>query len=242
MQLYLIRHAQSTNNALDDFAERVPDPLLTDLGERQKMLLAQHLQQGSNLTLSIMSAMETPLNFVETEPSAGYGIARLYCSAMARALQTAKPISQTLNLTPEVWPDIHERGGIYLDPLDDADQYFGKTRSEILAEYPTYQLPDTVTDEGWWPGGYEHPSAFLERATRVAQQLKSWASRNERIALVTHAGFMNALLQAIFDQTNPHLIYRHYNTAITRIDFFPNGRIHLVYLNRVEHLPEPLVS
>ena len=43
MQLYIIRHAQSYNNALTDWTERVSDPPLTELGEQQADLLAAYL-------------------------------------------------------------------------------------------------------------------------------------------------------------------------------------------------------
>ena len=60
MELYLIRHGQSTNNRGD---ARVPDPPLTELGKQQADRTGKAL---GNL-----------------------GITRLYCSAMLRAVQTA---------------------------------------------------------------------------------------------------------------------------------------------------------
>ena len=47
MQLYIIRHAQSVNNALDDQRYRVSDPLLTEVGHRQAAMLAEHLAHGA---------------------------------------------------------------------------------------------------------------------------------------------------------------------------------------------------
>ena len=49
MDLYIIRHAQSTNNALPaevELRDRVCDPLLSDLGYRQAAFLAEHLATG----------------------------------------------------------------------------------------------------------------------------------------------------------------------------------------------------
>ena len=54
---------------------------------------------------------------------------------------------------------------------------------------------------------------------------------------------MDTLLKALFNQLpSHHLWYHHYNTAITRIDFDEEGRLHLRYLNRIDHLPPDLVS
>jgi broad specificity phosphatase PhoE len=107
MQLYIIRHAQSTNNALADQRFRVSDPGLTETGHRQAELLAEHLVHGSGRFTS------------STNPAGaagiGYGITRLYCSPMLRALQTARPVSHALGLIPEIWIEIHEYGGIWLD-------------------------------------------------------------------------------------------------------------------------------
>ena len=98
MQLYLVRHGESSNNALgtedasyDEYmATRSPDPVLTRTGERQAELVAAHLAE------------------------AGYDITELHCSAMMRAMQTAEPIGKALGILPSVWIDIHEHGGMFL--------------------------------------------------------------------------------------------------------------------------------
>ena len=98
MDLYIIRHAQSTNNALPaevELRERVCDPLLTELGYRQADHVAEHLATGRDGWSEAASA----------DPEAGggpsaaaYGITRLVCSPMRRTLLTAQPASQALGL------------------------------------------------------------------------------------------------------------------------------------------------
>ncbi len=237
MELYLIRHGQSTNNALMDPTHRECDPPLTELGQRQAQLLAQHLANGFNPKYFGMSS--------DDDDSRGYRITRLYCSPMWRALQTAQPISQALGLAPEVWIEIHEHGGIYLDHGEDGGivGYPGKTRSEILQEFPNYVLPEGITEQGWWRDGREEIADCHARAIKVAEQLRSWANTEECIALVSHGTFIDALLKALFNQLpGYHLFYHHHNTAITRIDFDAEGRLHLRYLNRIDHLPPELIS
>src|SRR3954462_6325364 len=99
MELFLIRHGESTNNVLMDQTQRVADPLLTLLGERQAERVAAHLTAGAHLH---SRDHRRPLD-------------RIYCSAMLRAMQTADAIGQKLGVAPELWLDIHEVGGIYLD-------------------------------------------------------------------------------------------------------------------------------
>ncbi|MBT3271974.1 MAG: histidine phosphatase family protein [Spirochaetales bacterium] len=243
MRLYIIRHGQSTNNALEDQTHRVHDPLLSDLGFKQAQMLSDYLEQGVHSEQRTgESAEDTGVRTVK-----GYGVTRLYCSAMHRALLTALPIGKALNLNPEVWVDIHEGGGIFLDYHDDRGivGFPGKTRGKILQEFPHYILPSDVTDGGWWDvnRGMEDTPECLGRAIRVARQLRLWADTDEHIAIVSHAGFLNVLIKALVNQLpGPDLTYHHSNTAMTCIDFKPDQKIGIRYLNRVDHLSQDTVS
>lgn len=232
MELYIIRHGQSFNNALGTAVGRRKDPALTDAGQAQAAAVADHLGNGTCPDCA-------------WEKREGYQIDRLYCSAMLRALQTVQPIGQALGMQPEVWVDIHEDGGIFLD--DDKGQavgYPGLTRSEILDQFPGYVLPDAVTDAGWWHGSQEAVSETMGRALAVADDLLERSQgNNERIAIVSHGMFTNLLIKALFSQLPASgIYYHHYNTAITRIDFQPGGRLILRYLNRINHLTPDLVT
>mgnify|MGYP003332681062 CR=1 FL=1 len=120
-QLFFIRHGQSTNNALADPTQRVQDPKLTELGQIQAQRVAGYLAANSHLKGSLSNPKVHPLD-------------RLYCSAMVRAVHTATPIGQALDLNPEVYVDLHEIGGIYLDYPDGRIESFpGQTRSELSA-------------------------------------------------------------------------------------------------------------
>jgi 2,3-bisphosphoglycerate-dependent phosphoglycerate mutase len=236
MELTIIRHAQSTNNALPSPKNRVCDPQLTELGHRQAEILAQHLATGQRLAPWQADPFE----------QGGYSITRLYCSPMCRSLQTTQPIERALGLTPEVWIDIHERGGIYLDHGEAGDTvgYPGKTRAEILSEFPSYALPEGITEQGWWRHqGREDRQTFYGRAIQVAFTLRKWATSDERIALVTHGDFINGLLKALFNQLpGAGIAYRHLNAAITSICLQGDGKLTVAYLNRVDHLPPGLIS
>jgi 2,3-bisphosphoglycerate-dependent phosphoglycerate mutase len=241
MEFYIIRHAQSANNALLDQRQRVQDPPLTELGYRQAEIVAQHLATGVDPEQKI----DAPEGVTAAHGRQGYGLTRLYCSAMHRSLQTAWPIARAVGLVPEVWIDIHESGGIYLDHLEDGviRGYPGKTRSEILAEFPDCTLPEGLTEEGWWRGSRETHWECSGRAMKVAEKLSTWAGNGERVGIVTHGAFIDTLIKALMNQLpGRNLYYHHYNTAITRIDFNPEGVIDIRYINRFDHLPPELVT
>jgi broad specificity phosphatase PhoE len=232
MELYIIRHGQSTNNALGTAVGRVQDAPLTEIGLRQAEALAAHLAAG-------------PYPESEWEKRAGYEFDHLYCSAMQRALQTAEPVGKALGLKPEVWVDVHEQGGIYLDSDDGQTIGFpGMTRAEIAERFPDYVLPDAVTENGWWNKNYETIGAASGRAIAVAEILIERSQESdERIALISHGMFVSLLIKALLNQLPGAMTYyHHYNTGISRIDIQPDAPLILRYLNRINHLTPDLLT
>ena len=239
MELYFIRHGESFNNAQDDSTRRVCDPPLTVRGREQARLVAAHLRE-----LGPANEDENPA--LDYQNRCGYGIGRIYCSAMLRTMETAAPIAEALEIRPEVWLDLHEQYGIWQDKGDGRGPvgYPGLTRQEAESRFPDYDLPDGMTEEGWWNRPVETEDEWLARARRVADELRSrFEGSEERVALVSHGGFGNFLIHALLrDGAEEGVYYGHQNTAITRIDFSESGPVRVRYLNRVEHLPTDLVS
>jgi broad specificity phosphatase PhoE len=246
MDLYIIRHAQSTNNALPievEQRDRVCDPLLTELGHHQAELLAKHLATGRDGWTETAASADPEAGGGSTPHS--YGITHLVCSPMKRTLLTTQPISRALGLQPEIWLDIHEHGGIYLDhgaPMGRVG-YPGITRQELLARFPGYDAPDGLTDQGWWRDGFEEWDICLARAAHVARRLRERCATDARIAMVTHGAFASALIMALVG-TPPDagVHFSHHNTGISLVRFRPDGGIRLRYLNRVPHLRAELVT
>jgi 2,3-bisphosphoglycerate-dependent phosphoglycerate mutase len=225
VDLFIVRHAQSTNNVLTDVRLRTKDPLLTELGERQAEQVAGHVAR--------------------IIPKCDGVPTRLYCSPMWRALRTASSIAKATGLAAEVWVEIHEHGGIYLDHGEETGVigYPGMTRSEILTAFPGVVLPAEVTDQGWWTGGLEELSACYERAARVIEALRERTSSDERILMVSHGGFINSFLKLLFEQGSEWpIFYHHANTAITYVTFTSHGHLDVHYINRVDHLSPEMVS
>ena len=240
MELFIIRHGQSGNNALANIRDRSVDPPLTDLGERQAGMLATYVATGANQELSRETTGNTKYQLRE-----GFGITSLFTSPMYRSLQTVQPVSRALGLAPRVWVDIHEEGGMFLNHGVDQGLvgYPGRTRSEILAEFPDYQLPTSFDETGWWNKGHEDPASLLVRATKVSEELREMAKTEDRVAMITHGAFMNALLKVIFGQiSKEHMYYRHHNTAISRFYMDGTGSFEVLYLNSTVHLTPESIS
>lgn len=218
MEVFLIRHAQSTNQVLKDRDSILFDPHLTELGERQAARLAEHFAAGK-----------------ERIRLADSGLDRLVSSPMWRALQTTRPLAEALDLSPEVWVDVHEQ-------IATTDVHRGSTREEILEAFPDYRLPDEIDERGWWNRGSETQSRCMERAIRVAGDLKQRAAAEESLGIVSHARFIDFLFKALLDQLpSHHYWYHHSNTAVSRLGL-TEDRLWIRYLNRVTHLPSDLLS
>lgn len=237
MRLYLIRHGQSQNNALENIRMRFQDPLLTPIGEQQAHLVADYL----------LTMPDTPVSpFTKPEP---FNITQLYVSPMRRALQTAQPISYAFGLPMKIWVDVHEWGGMFLEDVDDdklITGYTGMTRSQIEEHFPEAVCPDNVTQNGWWDiaMGRESVEHAVMRSIRVVLAIREHANSDEHIAIVTHGGFIDSFIKALLDQAPrlaPDLFYLNYNTGVTRIDFNEKpDKLRITYLNRVDHLPHDL--
>lgn len=233
MELYIIRHGQSTNNVsmVEDVYEREVDPPLTELGRKQAEAVGAYLTAHKN------GAGKQP----------GFSLTKLYVSPMLRTLQTCLPISRAVGLKPEVWVDTHEHGGMYMAYRDERGVvgHPGLNRAAIMADFADYILPESVTEAGWWDvsKGQEDTVGAQMRALRVATTLWEAAGTQERIGLVTHGTFANYLLLALMKQLpiGDHG-FHHNNTGISYLHFYNKKAFTLRYQNSITHLSPELIS
>jgi broad specificity phosphatase PhoE len=230
MELYLIRHGQSFNNTLTKPEGRLADPPLSEVGERQAKLVAEYLHSAP-----------AKCEYGRESFEEGFGIDRLYCSAHLRCLHTATEIGETTGLAPEIWVDVHEEMGIWMEEEEEALP--GLTPDQIGERFPKVKIPEDMAPDGWWNRPVEREEEWVARASRVAHLLRTeMAHRNERIAVVTHGGFTKDLLSALVNGgPMSGASFSTQNTSIARIDFDPSG-LQIRYLNRVEHLPPELLT
>jgi 2,3-bisphosphoglycerate-dependent phosphoglycerate mutase len=219
MELYVIRHAQSFNNA-NPAEKRVEDAPLTALGHQQAKYLAER--------------MKIP------------GITRLFTSPFRRTLETTEYIKRGSGLIPEVWIDLHEQGGVISGT--EMRSYAGRpgmSRAEIEDAFPGYQLPPEIDTEGWWKcKPFEALEEAQIRAERVAWQvIHRFAQIDEGIIFVSHGTFIQLLLGALFGVSvlERDWIGAVLNTAVTKLVITPR-HTRLELFNCVCHLPTDLIS
>jgi 2,3-bisphosphoglycerate-dependent phosphoglycerate mutase len=230
MTLYLIRHAQSSNNELYERTGssigRVEDPELTALGVRQAEALSDYLAG------SCVSGGE-------------YSFTHLYSSLMVRAVATATAVSGACDLPVIAWPEVHEQMGIFLADEQSGEPIGrpGKSRSYFQKHYPDLQLPENLNAHGWWNRPVETEAQWKRRAKDFLAELnRRHGSAEDRVAVVTHGGFYHEVILALTRGAGDDgLWFTMHNTGITRIDFHPT-HTSVVYHNRLEHLPPELVS
>ncbi|HAN96534.1 MAG TPA: hypothetical protein DCQ98_03460 [Planctomycetaceae bacterium] len=217
MRLHLIRHGQSSNNALPEY-QRVHDPHLTDVGQLQAERLGAW-------------AETTELDVLLVSP-------------FRRTLQTAAPIRRVTRLAPRIWTDLHERGGCYSGwQPSNFRGCPGFTDAEIREFFPDAIVEDPIDHRGWWRSrDRESDDQAIERAARVIDRLKrTFLGTSVRIACVMHADFKKLVTAQLFDRDHePHLPSPYRNASISTIDFAPDGRAMLVVENDVAHLDPSL--
>lgn len=245
MQLYIIRHAQSENNALwaqtGGIDGRIPDPLLTEIGEHQASCLAEHI---ANHWRKMCSAEEDRHN------RQGYYFTHLYTSLMQRSIVTGSAIVEKVNIPLVAWEIIHEFGGIFEHNMDTDERIGlpGPNRAYFERHYPHLILPDSLGTAGWWERPYEPPDQAMQRAKIFLDELKQRHAPSDRVAIISHGGFFVAILRTLMgfktldNSEGENRLWLHANnTSITRLDF-SEEQTELVYLNRVDHLPTHLIT
>lgn len=244
MELYFIRHAQSTNNALYErtggVVGRQPDPDLTDLGHQQGQALAQFVARPHTV-----GDQWDPHNVH------GFGLTHLYCSLMTRAIQTASYVAEAAELPLTAHPDIHEYSGIFRFN-DDKEKIglAGPKRIYFEERFPHVTLPDWPADEGWNNCRTETDMEMLPRARRAIDDLLArHGGSDDRVAIVSHGGFYQAFVAEIMGipvkaTTARSRFDRGFavgNCAITRFHIEADF-IGILYLNKVHFLPIELQS
>lgn len=201
MRFVLIRHGQSGNNLIyaqtAGEAGRHPDTHLTELGHTQARLLAGSVADGV----------------------LPWHITHLYCSLMRRAIQTAAPLADTLDLDLNGHPELFECGAPYdIDSDGNRVAHPGSGRSELQDLSGRLRLPEVAGHDGWWGGPYEaEEQSWADRANRVIAGMRAAHRDDDVVALVTHAYFTQFLLRSLLGIGSMGGWFNIKNTAISLI-------------------------
>ncbi len=228
MDLVLIRHGQSHNNAIwaatGRSLGRLPDPPLTDVGRAQAKQLAQAVGAGD----------------LGVQPTI------VYASLMTRAIQTAAPLADVLDLPIQAHPEAFEVGGPQAwDGCEDSPRQHhpGSSASTLSALSPRVVLPDTVTEQGWWSGPVEDEATAQDRGARLVAQLQDrHGGTDEVVALVSHEWFSQVLFCRLLGIERMQGWITFNNTGVslfTDVD----GTTGAAWVNRTTHLrPDQLTG
>ena len=213
MELYLIRHAQSANNALPR-EDRVEDPPLTETGRQQCAHLAACIPE--------------------------LRLTRLVTSPFLRTLETSKIIKDSVGLTVEVRVELHEQGGCVSGHLP--GKFVGcpgMTAREIRTQFAGFQIAPNIGDQGWWRSRpFESEVQARRRAGELLDRtISEFAHTAERVAYVMHGDIKRLVLSHLLDEP----LETPYNTAVTKIEV-GRGGCQLTEYNCIDHLPAALVT
>ena len=217
--LFLIRHAQSENNARDE-SERIPDPGLTELGRQQADCLVPSFQR--------------------IQPSV------IYCSPFLRTILTLKPSLDAGGVRPHIHPEIYEQGGCYAGHLiGQRVPRPGMSRRQLSELCPDWVIHPEITDSGWNRlRQYESLAEARERAKKIRFWFESAGSEHARgpVAMMIHADFKIRLLEAFLGIPNLEPTFSEpYNTSITWL--VREGNLWRLRLwNDHSHLPQSHLS
>ncbi len=248
MQLFLIRHGQSKNNAHDD-SHVHPDPDLTDLGHRQAEHLAAWMVEANDTESITRLSMKDP-NRQAHHP---IQLTHVYVSPMRRTLQTAQPLARAFGFKPHVHPLIYEAGGLY-ERMPDGSlgirPYRGMTAQEIITEFPDYVVDTAIGEYGWYMLDREETlDECHARADKMVEWFKHHISTDESwrkasVALVSHGMFIDCLLLSLMGVSAPmrQSYFWVYNTSITRVELRRDGYAIIRNVNRVAHLTPDMIT
>lgn len=216
--LYLIRHGESYCN-LDGY---VPfsetdefDPELTEKGLMQADKLGEYMKDK---------------NFDD-----------VYCSPLRRAVMTGAGLLKHKNQPLYDMPDLCEIGipGFYNGFFpDELKKYYGG-----ITFAPGYEnsAKMTVDDDTPW----KHEERYFERAERVLNYLSEKYVNGERVALVSHAGFLTYILFYLmgYRDAQPGYDFRLSNTGVCKVSFYVPGTnkygdMIIQYVNDRRHLAD----
>ena len=76
----------------------------------------------------------------------------------------------------------------------------------------------------------------------MAETLRGWGARDEKIALVSHGAFGSLLLAALLGESSQPVFYHLDNTSISLIRFRRVNEISVRYLNRLTHLSPEMIT
>lgn len=190
----------------------------------KEIFLIRHGRQSSKLCNVDVSLDEAGRKQAEllADRLSGYGIEKLYCSNLKRAIETADAIGKVLQMEPEQIPDFREI---------DFGALTGKEDAVIAEEFKEFRKERaSQTSDLSYPEG-ENGADVIQRVLPHWKRICEEPQR--RTAIVSHGGVIRSLC-AYFTETDLKNKLKYAidleNTSITQINF--DEEKELFYLER----------
>lgn len=197
MLIYFVRHGETTYNASGRIQGQ-SNTSLSPRGERQSLAVAAALSK---------------LNFDA-----------IYSSPLERAMQTARPIAETLKLPIQTDPRLMEiNAGVFQDLCWD----------EITLKYPNEARcwksydPDFVIPSG------ESRRQLMVRGQAVFEAIRD--SGSQQAIVVAHGGLLSAALKGLLGVPAERNPFAFYNGSISIVGW-TGDRFRLISFNQIDHL------
>lgn len=199
MEIILIRHAQSKGNETNT-VQGQSDNGLSELGEKQANLLREHFNHGD-------------LNAI-------------YSSDLGRAIQTAKPTRDKLNIEIKTDPDLREA---------DFGIWEGLTYDGVKEKYPK-EHTDWHKNYFVRPSWFESFELHQKRIRRAIEKILTNHKPIDRVAIFTHGGSIKTQI-GYFKKLNGEELaeFTTKNCSLTLIKFNPTTKYEegkLIYYNK----------
>jgi len=202
-RLYLIRHGQSAGNAEGRFGGHSATPL-SKLGKQQAEMTALALAKER--------------------------VTAIYSSDLYRAVQTAEPLAQALNLKINATDTFRERHVGVLEGLT-----FDEAKKEFPEDY--YALVNRELAHVITRGESYHQ--LLKRTTSVLNEILE-KHKGGRIAIFAHTGTICFLTLYIIGAIHPETTNTPWlitsNCGINRFEFRGRDNVRILALNDTRHL------
>ncbi len=202
----------------------------------QMLYLVRHAQSVFNAEGRMQGHADPPLSSLGEAQTAcllqyfqEMPVHRVYSSPLMRATQTAGPLAASLGLKPELWPDLVELN---------VGVFSGLTLQEQKEKHPDLWYQWRHAGPGFALPGGESRLVLRKRARRVWHALlrSSLTSHEERVVVVSHGGFLGALLSVALDLPARRMApFTFFNAAVTQLRFGRDA-VRLLRMNDTSHL------
>lgn len=190
MNLFLVRHGQSTNNALPHGDPHIPDPSLTELGREQARFTGTALQ------------------------AAVLGAVALYASPMRRALETARILQSALQLPLYLFVDLCESGGLRAERglcrAEILRDYPGAILEDRIGENGWWNPnPDSEPEE----------SVYARVDRSIALLTAQHGAKQETALVITHGTYGSAFISRLFGmEPGGYTRFEFNNCGVTHLE------------------------